>query len=260
MTKLSANLGFLWPDRPLLDRIAAAGRAGFRAVELHWPYDVPEHDLAAACRAAEVALIDLNTRVGNAGEFGLGALPSREAEFDDAFAQSLRYCAATGARAIHAMAGVVDDDAGSEATLVANLKRAAGQAAQAGVTILLEPINPRDKPGYFYARVERTAEIIGLVGAPNVKLMFDVYHVGVAQGDVLRRFETHLPLIGHIQVAAVPSRAEPDEGEIDYRTIFDAIRTSGYAGWVGCEYKPRGDTDAGLAWIEALGLSPLSAA
>lgn len=257
MIRLSANLGFLWPDRPLPDRIAAAGRAGFRAIELHWPYDVPEGELADACRAAGVELLGLNTRVGNAGEFGLGALPGREAEFAEAFDQSLRYCAATGARSIHAMAGVVADTAAASDTFVANLKRAAEQAAAAGVTVLLEPINPRDKPGYFYHSVERAAEIIAAVGAPNVRLMFDVYHVGVAQGDVLKRLEKHLPLIGHIQVAAVPSRAEPDEGEINYRVVFDAIRASAYAGWVGCEYKPRGDTDAGLAWIEALGLEPL---
>lgn len=255
MIRLSANLGFMWPDRPLLDRIAAAGRAGFRAVELHWPYDVPAADTAAACRAAGVELLGLNTAVGNAdaGEFGLGALPGREADFASAFAQSLDYAKATGATAIHAMAGVVSDTEVSAATLVRNLRAASSAAAEAGVTILLEAINPRDKAGYFYHRVERAAEIIDRVGAANIKLMYDAYHVGVGQGDVIRRFERLLPLIGHVQIAAVPSRAEPDEGELNYPAILEAIEASGYDGWVGCEYRPRGDTDAGLRWRDTFG-------
>jgi 2-dehydrotetronate isomerase len=255
MIRLSANLGFMWPDRPLLDRIAAAGRAGFKAVELHWPYDVPAADTAAACRAAGVKLLGLNTVIGDgaAGEFGLGALPGREADFAAAFAQSLDYAMATGAIAIHAMAGVVPDNEASASTLVRNLKAASGAAAGAGVTILLEAINPRDKAGYFYHRVERAAEIIDAVGADNIKLMYDAYHVGVGQGDVIRRFEKLLPLIGHVQVAAVPSRAEPDEGELNYPAIFEAIEASGYDGWVGCEYRPRGDTDAGLRWRDTFG-------
>ena len=186
MIRLSANLGFMWPDRPLLERIAAAGRTGFEAIELHWPYDVPAADIAAACRSSGVMLLGLNTRVGNAtvGEFGLGALPGREADFAAAFDQSLDYCRATGANSIHAMAGVVQDTPRTATTLVANLKVASSRAADAGVTILLEAINPRDRAGYFYHRVERAAEIIADVGAPNVKLMYDAYHVGVGQGDV----------------------------------------------------------------------------
>src|SRR5690606_29291805 len=116
------------------------------------------------------------------------------------------------------------------------------------LTLLLEPINQRDKPGYFYSTIGEAADIIATVGAPNLKIMFDVYHVGVSEGDVTKRLERHLPDIGHVQIAAVPSRAEPDEGEIAYQAIFAALDMLGYAGWTGCEYKPRGDTDAGLAW------------
>lgn len=255
MIRLSANLGFMWPDRPLLDRIAAAGRAGFRAVEVHWPYDVPAAATGEACAAAGVKLLGLNTIPGDVenGEFGYGALPGREADFARAFQQSLAYCSEAGATSIHAMAGVTSDTPETSATLVGNLKAVAKAAADAGITILLEPINPRDKAGYFYSRVERAAEIIAEVGAPNVKLMFDAYHVGVAQGDVIRRLESLLPVIGHIQVAAVPSRAEPDEGELNYSAIFDAIETIGYGGWVGCEYRPRADTDAGLTWRDSFG-------
>lgn len=255
MIRLSANLGFMWPDRPLLERIAAAGRAGFSAIELHWPYDVPADDIAAACKESRVRLLGLNTAVGNAtaGEFGLGALPGREADFAAAFAQALDYARVTGATAIHAMAGVAPDTPETERTLVQNLRTASAEAAAAGVTILLEAINSRDKPGYFYHQVERVAQVIEAVAAPNVKLMYDAYHVGVGQGDVIRRFEALLPLIGHVQIAAVPSRAEPDEGELNYPAIFDAIEASGYQGWVGCEYRPRGDTDAGLGWRERFG-------
>ncbi len=257
MIRFSANLGFMWADRELPERIAAAGRAGFRAVELHWPYATPPGVVRDACAAAGVTLLALNTVPGDmaAGEFGLGAVPGRETDFAASFKQALDYCLATGARSIHAMAGVVDDNAQSSATFVGNLRRASAAAAEHGVTVLLEPINRFDKPGYFYDRVERAAEIIGEVGAHNVRLMFDAYHVGRGQGDVLGRLATHMPLIGHIQIAAVPSRAEPDEGELDHAELFAALAASGYAGWIGCEYKPRGDTDAGLVWREKLGLS-----
>jgi hydroxypyruvate isomerase len=258
MLRFSANIGFMWPDRPIVERIAAAGRAGFRAVEMHWPYDVPASELTAACKTAGVEVVGLNTPVGDAakGEFGLAALPGREADFAAAFGLSLSYAQALRAPFIHAMVGVIDPaSAAAERTLVANLARAADRAAATGVGVLLEAINPRDKPGYFYSTVERAAEIIGKVGRPNVKLMFDIYHVGVGQGDALTRLGKLLPLIGHIQIAAVPSRAEPDEGEIAYDRVLRAVDALGYGGWIGCEYKPRGDTDAGLGWVEALGLS-----
>jgi hydroxypyruvate isomerase len=254
MKGFSANLGFLFPELPMLGRIEAAARAGFRAIELHWPYDVPAEALAAACEAADVVLTGINTSPGDlsAGEFGLGALPGREANFEAAVAQSLAYCRVTGATMIHAMAGVGPT---SRSTFVDNLKQAAAEARRFGVTLLLEPLNPRDVPGYFYSTVDEAAEIIELVGAPNVKLMFDVYHVGVASGDVIMRLRRFFPLVGHVQIAAVPSRNEPDEGEISYPAIFLELEALGYAGWVGCEYRPRGDTLEGLVWTERLGVT-----
>jgi hydroxypyruvate isomerase len=259
MPRFSANIGFLWPDRPLLQRIEAAHRAGFKAIELHWPYDVPAQEVKAACAARGLALLGINTPVGDAarGEFGLGAVPGREDAFQAAVDQAIAYCRDSGATAIHAMAGVVAPTQMAEATGVFadNLQRAAEKAAAHGLTILLEPINQRDKPGYFYSTIARAAEMITRVGAPNVKIMFDVYHVGVSEGDVLKRLERYLPLIGHVQIAAVPSRAEPDEGEIAFPAIFAALDRLGYDGWVGCEYKPRGDTDAGLAWTAKLGVT-----
>ena len=259
MLRFSANLGFLWPDRPLLARIDAAAKAGFRAIEVHWPYDVPPADVKAACTRHNLTMLGLNTVRGDVGkgDFGLGAVPGREKDFAAAIDQSVAYCAAAGFTSIHAMAGKVPAERKSEATAVfrKNLAAAAAKAAKHGLTILLEPINQRDAPGYYYSTIEEAAAIIVGLGLPNVRIMFDVYHVGVSQGDVLMRFEQHLPLIGHVQIAAVPSRAEPDEGEINYRAVFDAIERVGYAGWIGCEYKPRGETDAGLAWTEELGVN-----
>jgi 2-dehydrotetronate isomerase len=257
MARFSANLGFLWPDRPLLHRIDAAARAGFRAIEVHWPYDVPAADVKAACARHGLAMLGLNTVRGDRpGDFGLAALPGRDAEFAASLAQSLAYCRAAGFTAIHVMAGVVPPgqaDAAAE-LFVKHIARAADEAAADGLTILLEPLNPRDAPGYFYASIERADEIITAVGRPNVKIMFDCYHVAIMQGDVLKRLERFMPRIGHVQIAAVPSRAEPDEGEIAYPAVFAALAALGYDGWIGCEYKPRADTDAGLAWVRKLGV------
>ena len=257
MTRFSANLGFLWADLSLLDRIGAAARAGFKAIELHWPYDVPPAAVKEACAKHELTLLGMNTVVGDAarGEFGLGARPGREADFHAAIAQSIAYCLASGATSIHAMAGVVapEQKAEARATLLRNLAAGAEKAARHNLTLLLEPINPRDKPGYFYSRADEGAAVIAELGAGNVKLMFDIYHVGVAQGDVLKTFERFLPVIGHVQIAAVPSRAEPDEGEIAYERVLRVIDRLGYRGWIGCEYKPRAGADEGLAWMDAMG-------
>lgn len=257
MPKFSANLGFLWPDRALLARIDAAAAAGFRAIELHWPYDTPAVEVKARCQRHGLVLLGINTPVGivEAGDFGLGAQTGREEEFRATFLQSADFARAAGASAIHVMAGVVPPEQKAQAkeVFIANLRFAATAAPD--LTLLLEPINQRDKPGYFYSTIGEAAEIISKVEASNLKIMFDVYHVGVSEGDVTMRLERHLADIGHVQIAAVPSRAEPDEGEIAYGSIFHALDRIGYAGWTGCEYRPRGDTDEGLAWMGKLGVA-----
>jgi hydroxypyruvate isomerase len=259
MPRFSANLGFLWSDRPLLERIPAAAKAGFRAIEVHWPYEVSPVEVKVACALHGLTMLGLNTARGDVvkGDVGLGALPGREADFAASVDQSVVYCVAAGFTAIHAMAGVVapEHKNAAKAVFAKNLAAAADKAAVHGLTILLEPLNPRDAPGYFYSTIEEAAEMVAIVGQPNVRIMFDCYHVGVTQGDILKRLERHLPLIGHVQIAAVPSRAEPDEGEIAYGAIFKALDALGYAGWIGCEYKPRASTDAGLAWVQALGVA-----
>jgi 2-dehydrotetronate isomerase len=257
--RFSANLGFLWPDRPLPERIAAAGRAGFRAVELHFPYDTPASETKAACAAAGVTLLGINTNIDPrpGGHLGLAAVPGREADFAALVDQSIAYQVAAGGTAIHVMAGLVPDAerANGTETLVKNLALAAEKAAPHGLTLLLEPLNPNDNPGYFYSAVEPIVAVIERVAAPNLKLMFDAYHVGRAEGDVSRRLREFWAHVGHVQIAAVPSRAEPDEGELNFPAIFAVLEELGYAGWIGAEYRPRGDTGAGLIWVARLGVA-----
>jgi hydroxypyruvate isomerase len=256
MPKFSANLGLLWPGLPLMERIDAAARAGFKAIEMHWPYDTPAQEAGALCRKLDVRILGINTAPGDLkkGDLGLGAVPGREREFQEKLAQSVEYCVASGASAIHVMAGVVPVDQRPRAreVFVENLRAAAASAAKHGLLLLLEPINPRSAPGYFYSRVEEAASIIRDLALPNLKLQFDVFHVAIAEGDVLTKLAANMPIIGNVQIAAVPSRAEPDEGEIHYPAILTALDRLGYEGWVGCEYVPRGTTEAGLGWMQAL--------
>ncbi|MGO4527073.1 hydroxypyruvate isomerase family protein [Microvirga sp. 2MCAF35] len=253
MPRFSANLGFLFTEVSEIERVAAAAASGFEAVEMHWPYQVPAAEMRSALTRSQVTMLGLNTPVGNAaaGDFGLGALPGREIEFQQAVDQAVSYGHAIGATAVHCMAGIVTPDAisAAERTFVTNLTHAADKAAQAGMTVLIEPINHRDKPGYFLHNVEQAASIIGQSGRRNVKIMFDCYHTQIMQGDLTRRLKDHLDLIGHVQIAAVPSRAEPDEGEIDHRYICRFLDQIGYDGWIGAEYKPRGRTEDGLGWL-----------
>ncbi len=254
MLRFSANLGFLWPDRPLLERIDAAAAAGFRAVELHWPYDVAAERVRDRCAAHGLALLGINTVRGNVvdGENGLGALPGREAEFQAAVDQSLAFCRTAGGVAVHCMAGVAPP--AGRAVFVANLRAASAKAARDGITLLLEPLNPYDAPGYFYSTADEAAAIIAEAGCDNIRLMFDCYHVGRVGGDVIGSLQRLLPIIGHVQIAAVPSRTEPDRGELDYRAVFAALERLPYAGWTGCEYKPAAATDDGLTWTRTLGV------
>ena len=256
--RLSANLGFLYLELPLIERIGAAARDGFPAVEFHWPYDIPLDELKARCAANKVSVIGVNTIRGDAakGDNGLAALPGREAEFAAAFTQALTYAGGLGASGIHVMAGNTAglDQAACRRVLIANLTRASAEAEGSGVTLLLEALNRYDAPGYFYHTYEEAAAIIAETAAGNIKLMFDTYHASIEGGDLTRRMQRFWPLIGHIQIAAVPDRGEPGSGEIDYRHVLDEIDRLGWPGFVGAEYRPRGGTTAGLAWRKACGL------
>ena len=255
MARFSANLGFLWSTLPLLERIERAAASGFKAIELQWPYDTPAQDVKAAVARLKLTLLAVNTPMGDTsiGESGLAALPGREADFQQAFNQSLQWCIGSGAPAIHVMPGILKPGTESQAreTLIRNLQWAADQAAPHGVTLLLEAINQRDKPGYFYSKQADSNSIREACGRSNVKLMFDVYHVGCAEGDILTKLAQYMPHIGHIQIAAVPTRNEPDEGEVNYLNVLKRVDELGYAGWIGCEYRPRGEVEAGLGWLKA---------
>ena len=243
--KFSANLGFLYTDRPLPDAIRAAHAAGFAAVECHWPYDTPAGDTLAALTETGLPMLGLNTRRGNAGENGLSALPGRETEARAAIDEALAYARATGTRAVHMMAGNSSGPR-ARAAFVANLTYACAQAG--AITILIEPLNPYNAPGYYLNSTGLAADIIRQVGAPNLRLMFDCYHVQIIEGDVCRRLQALLPLIGHIQIAAVPDRGTPDHGELDYAHVLPRIAALGWPAPIGAEYLPGpGETD--LGWL-----------
>ncbi len=260
MPRLAANLGLLFADRPPVQRFAAAADAGFAAVEMQFPYSEPASAVRGEIERLGLTMLGINTALGRPGESGLAAVPGREQDFAAQFAQSLEYATSIGASAIHCMAGIVPPEqrAAAERTFIANLARAADQAVGKAITLLIEPINSRDRPDYFLTRPEEAAGIIEQVGRPNLKLQFDFYHAQIAGGDLIRRFERHLPWIGHVQIAAVPSRAEPDEGEVNYTEVLAAVDRLGYRGWVAAEYKPRGRTEEGLGWARAYGVQPRS--
>ena len=258
MLRFAVNLGFMFADRPLLERFGAAAAAGFDAVEAHLPYDVAPSAVKAEIERHGLTMLGINTAPGRKGEFGLGALPGREADFEAVFRQSLDYITAIGGCAIHCTPGVVPPDQrpAADKTFAANLARAADAAAAKNITLLIEPINTRDRPDYFLHRAEHAADIIGKLGKPNVKLQYDFYHNQIMGGDVLKRFEKFLPVIGHVQFAAVPSRREPDEGELNYPEIFRFIDASDYRGFVAAEYFPRDSTEGGLGWAAPYGIVP----
>ena len=247
--KFSANLGFLWTDRPLPDAIRAAHAAGFAAVECHWPYDEDPGTVRTALQETGLPMLGLNTRRGNPGENGLAALLGREEAARAAIDQAIAYADAIDAGAIHVMAGFAT---GPEAnnTFEANLRYACDQTDR---MILIEPLNRHDAPGYFLKTTDQARDLIEAVAAPNLKLMFDCYHVGRTEGDVMKRAEALLSVIGHIQFASVPDRGAPDHGELNYAAIFSHISELGWSAPLGAEYKPARDTDASLEWLQLYG-------
>ena len=251
MTRFSANLGFLWTEHTLPDAIRTAKDAGFAAVECHFPYDIPPDEVRAALQETGLAMLGLNTRRGepDMGENGLAALPGRQQDARMLIDQAVDYAAAVGAEAVHVMAGVAHGPEAGRA-FVANLRYAA--SLNPDLTILIEPLNRHDAPGYFLNTTDQARDVISAVGASNLKIMFDCYHVGRTEGDLTTRLADLLPLIGHIQFAAVPDRGAPDHGEIDYRMVFDALKDLGWDRPLGAEYRPRGATEASLGWMKTL--------
>lgn len=246
--KFSANLGFLWADRPLPDAIRAAKAAGFDAVECHWPYDTAAAEVKAALEETGLKMLGLNTIRGNPGENGLSALPGREDEARIAIDQAIAYASETGTGAIHVMAGFAEGHDARE-TFLTNLAYAR-QTAPEGITLLIEPLNRHDAPGYFLQTTGQARGILEELNLTGIKLMFDCYHVGRTEGDVTTRLADLLPIIGHIQFASVPDRGTPDHSELDYGFVFDAIADLGWAMPLGAEYKPVQETDQTLGWMK----------
>jgi len=251
--RFSANISMLFGERPFRERIAAAAAAGFDAVECHFPFEENWNDLRARLTGAGLVMNGINTAPGGEREFGLAALPGREDDFARAMDQALEWAVALGASTIHVMAGcpAPQDRAWALDVYLQNLERACAMAKGVPVDLLIEPINRYDRPGYFLSRSDEAADIIADLRLPNLKLLFDFYHVQIMEGDLLRRFARHRSVIGHIQFASVPHRREPDEGETAYPAICCAIADAGWDRWVGAEYNPRGKTEDGLGWLAA---------
>ncbi|SPA49701.1 2-oxo-tetronate isomerase [Cupriavidus taiwanensis] len=255
MPRFAANLSMMYHEHAFLDRFAAAAADGFQAVEYLFPYEHPAAELRARLDANGLAQALFNAPPGDwaAGERGLASLPGREAEFRDAVGRALEYAGVIGNDRVHVMAGLVPADAERaryRATYLENVAFAAQEAAAQGVTIVLEPINTRDMPGYFLNRQDDAQAICKEVGAANLKVQFDCYHCQIVEGDIAMKLRRDIAGIGHIQIAGVPERHEPDLGELNYPYLFDLIDSLGYTGWIGCEYRPRAGTSEGLGWLK----------
>jgi hydroxypyruvate isomerase len=259
MPRFAANLSMMYGEHAFLDRFAAAAADGFEAVEYLFPY---EHDAAElARRLADHGLqqVLFNAPPGNwaAGERGLACLPGREDEFRRGIARAIEYAQALRCPRIHVMAGLVPpgmDRAGVRDTYVSRLAWAAQEAR--GLDVLIEPINTRDIPGFFLNRQDHAHEIVLEVGAPNLKVQMDLYHCQIVEGDLAAKLKQYLQdprykgRVGHLQIAGVPERHEPDVGEVNYAYLFALIDALGYAGHIGAEYRPRAGTSAGLRWFQ----------
>lgn len=256
MPRFAANLSLMYAEHPFLDRFGAAARDGFAFVECQFPYDAPAAQIAQRLADHGLQQVLINAPIGRPGDRGLATLPGREDEFRRGFRDlALPYARALRCERIHVMAGTVPDGADRAVyrdVLLHNLQWAAGLAAAEGLTLLLEPLNPRDAPGYFYSRQADAHAIVQSLAAPNVKVQFDLYHCQIAEGDVATKLRELLPTgrVGHIQFAGVPERHEPDVGELHLPYLFSLIDALGWSVPIGAEYKPRGDTSAGLAWFQ----------
>lgn len=256
MPKLAANLSLLFPERPFLARFAAAAQAGFRFVEYQFPYAFGSAaEVAAAARDAGVEVVLHNLPAGDAakGDRGIACLPGRVGEFREGVARAIEYATAAGCPRLNALAGVAPAGAEREVlrrTLVENLRYAARAFAQAGLTLLTEPINPRTVPGFLLNSSRDGIEVIDAVGEPNLMLQYDLFHMQIVEGDLAKTMERLLARIGHMQIADVPDRHEPGTGEVNFDFLLRHMDGIGYPGWVGCEYIPAGDTAKGLAWAK----------
>jgi hydroxypyruvate isomerase len=252
MPRFAANLSMMFTEVPFLDRFSAAAAAGFEAVEFLFPYAHAPEEVRERVDAAGVDVVLFNMPPGNwdLGERGLAVYPNRAGEFSASLGNALDYADKLGVPRVHMMAGLASSaDQTARSCFMDALREASDAAGAVGVDVLIEPLNPRDMPGYFLDSFMLAANIITGLNRQNVKLQYDIYHRQILHGDVVRSLEAMLPMIGHIQTAAVPNRSEPGTGELDDAHIFAVLDGLGYSGWVGCEYRPIARTEDGLAWL-----------
>ena len=256
MPRFAANLSFMFNEVPFLERFAAAAAAGFRGAEFLFPYEHPPETVAKCLQTSGLENVLFNLPAGDwaGGERGIACLPGREAEFRQGVTKALEYARALGTPRLHAMAGIVPTGGPApeacQQTYLSNLRYAAGELAGAGLTLLIEPINTRDMPGFFLNTQAQAAAVCEAVGAPNIKMQMDCYHMQITEGDLVVKLRAYADRCAHIQVAGVPDRHEPDTGEVNYPYLFQVLDEIGYSGWIGCEYRPAGNTQAGLGWFK----------
>jgi hydroxypyruvate isomerase len=255
MPKLCANLTFLWNELDFMDRFAAAAKAGFAGVEYVAPYDHDKNRIAEHLKEHNLSQVLFNLPPGDwaRGDRGIGCHPDRVNEFQAGVARAIDYATALGCRQLNCLAGIrprhVDFNEARE-VFIKNLQFAAPRLKDAGIKLLIEPVNTRDIPGFFLHYSKQALDIITAVGSDNLFLQYDIYHAQIMEGDLARTIETHLGLIPHMQLADNPGRNEPGSGEINYPFLFAHVDRLGYRGWIGCEYKPKSTTDAGLGWAK----------
>ncbi len=258
MPRLAANLSMLFGTEPLAERLRRTRAAGFRAVEILFPYEWAVSDIRAQLNDAGSELVLINTPPGDwdAGERGLAAVPGREDDFRVAFASALDYATALDCPRIHVMAGIrTDDPDACDMCFVRNLQYAAREAGRFSVEVLIEPLNDRDVPGYHLSRLDHAERILASVDAANAGLQFDFYHTRIMEGDVEDAYTRSATRVRHTQIAGLPDRHEPSSGLVDGRELLQWLDTTGYTGWVGCEYRPRTTFEDGLAWAEPFGIA-----
>jgi hydroxypyruvate isomerase len=253
MPKLAANVSMLFPQLDFLDRFAAAARTGFRYVEYQFPYSHAAAEVGEAARRAGVEVVLHNLPAGDMakGERGIACLPGREREFREGVARAIGYAKAAGCQRLNCLAGLAPANALHLDTLVANVRYAARALGEAGLELMLEPINTRSVPGFFLTGTKQTVDVLNAAGEGNAFLQYDVFHMQIMEGDLAKSLERLRPRIGHIQIADVPERHEPGSGEVNFDFLLPYLDAIGYSRWVGCEYNPRGDTVEGLKWARS---------
>lgn len=254
MAKFAANLTMLFTEVPFMQRFSKASQAGFKAVEFLFPYDYTANELAEELDkyGLEQALFNMPPGDWDAGERGMAALPTREAEFRANATIALEYALALGCKKVHAMSGLIDPSYSYKQHLdsfVENIRFAADLFAEHGIGVLIEPLNDRDVPNYFVAHQRDAVELVKKIDRPNVSVQLDLYHAQIMDGNLSRLIEEIAPYINHVQIASVPDRHEPSEGELNYSHLFNVLDKVGYDGWIGCEYNPRYSTLEGLNWF-----------